>query len=46
MRYGLDNGKPMKLKDIGEKYDISKERVRQIEKAALHKLNCIFSKEE
>jgi RNA polymerase primary sigma factor len=45
MRYGLDNGKPMKLKDIGEKFNISKERVRQIEKAALHKLNCIFSKE-
>lgn len=46
MRYGLDDGKPMKLKDIGEIYSISKERVRQIEKAALHKLNCIFSKEE
>lgn len=46
MRYGLDNGEPMKLKDIGEKFNISKERVRQIEKAALHKLNYIFSKEE
>lgn len=45
MRYGLDNGKPMKLKDIGMKFNISKERVRQIEKAALQKLNCIFSKE-
>lgn len=46
MRYGLDDGEPKKLKDIGEKFKISKERVRQIEKAALHKLNYIFTKEE
>ncbi len=45
MRYGLDKGEPMKLKDIGEKFKISKERVRQIEKAALNKLNYIFTKE-
>lgn len=46
MRYGLDDGEPKKLKDIGEKFKISKERVRQIEKAALHKLKYIFTKEE
>ncbi|ODS33973.1 MAG: RNA polymerase sigma factor RpoD [Candidatus Scalindua rubra] len=46
MRYGLDNGEPMKLKDIGKRFNISKERVRQIEKAALHKLNYIVKKEE
>ncbi len=46
MRYGLDNGEPMKLKDIGGEFNISKERVRQIEKSALRKLNYIFNKEE
>lgn len=46
MRYGLDNGVPKKLKDIGVKFKISKERVRQIEKEALQKLNYIFNKDE
>jgi RNA polymerase primary sigma factor len=38
MRYGLDNGDPMTLKEIGEKVNLSRERVRQIENEALKKL--------
>jgi RNA polymerase primary sigma factor len=38
LRYGLQDGKPMTLKEIGVKMDLTRERVRQIEKEALHKL--------
>lgn len=38
MRYGLDGNKPMSLKEIGIKFDLTKERIRQIEKRALEKL--------
>ena len=43
MRYGLDNGDPMTLKEIGEKVNLSRERVRQIENEALKKLYCILT---
>ncbi len=42
MRYGLDNGDPMTLKEIGEKVRLSRERVRQIENEALKKLYTIL----
>lgn len=38
MRYGLDGNKPMSLKEIGDNYSLTKERIRQIEKRALEKL--------
>jgi RNA polymerase primary sigma factor len=38
MRYGLFNGDPMTLKEIGERVNLSRERVRQIENEALKKL--------
>jgi RNA polymerase primary sigma factor len=37
-RYGLYDGQPMTLGDIGKKLKITRERVRQIEKIALGKL--------
>ena len=39
LRYGLYDGQPMTLGDIGKKLRITRERVRQIEKTALRKLN-------
>lgn len=42
MRYGLDGEPPMKLKEIGDQLTISRERVRQIEQVALHKLKKIM----
>jgi RNA polymerase primary sigma factor len=38
MRYGLYDGKPHTLREIGEKYNISKERVRQLENNIISKL--------
>ncbi len=43
MRYGLDSGDPMTLKEIGERVNLSRERVRQIENEALKKLYYIMT---
>ncbi len=42
MRYGLENGEPMTLKEIGKQLALTKERVRQIEKQAIRKLKHIL----
>ena len=46
LRYGLEDGEPMTLQDIGERLGITRERVRQIEKAALRKLNAELTKDD
>ncbi len=38
MRFGLDGDKPMSLQQIGDKFHLSKERIRQIEKKAIRRL--------
>lgn len=38
LRYGLDGGEPMTLKEIGEKIHLTRERVRQIEGEAMKKI--------
>lgn len=45
MHFGLDGGRPMTLKQVGEKLNISGERVRQIEKEALRKLYSLMLRE-
>ena len=40
-RYGLDGKEPQTLQAIGDKYGITRERVRQIEAAALKKLRSL-----
>lgn len=44
-RYGLSGETPMSLKEIGEVYNLTKERIRQIEKKAiLHLKNLVQTK--
>ena len=38
LRYGLDEGVPMTLKEIGDRIGLTRERIRQIENEALKKL--------
>merc|ERR1712086_129866 len=38
MRFGLDDGRPKTLEEIGRKFSVTRERIRQIEARALHKL--------
>ncbi len=38
LRYGLESGEGMKLQEIGDKIGLTKERVRQIEQAAMKKM--------
>jgi len=38
MRYGLNGTKPMSLKEVGDKCNLTKERIRQIEKHAIVRL--------
>lgn len=42
LRYGLDDGITMTLQEIGDSYNITRERVRQIEMTALKKLRHFY----
>jgi RNA polymerase primary sigma factor len=43
MRYGIGGQEPMTLQEIGDRVNLSRERVRQIESKALKNLNQMFS---
>jgi DNA-directed RNA polymerase sigma subunit (sigma70/sigma32) len=38
LRYGLDRGEPRTLEEVGEMFELTRERIRQIESKALSKL--------
>ncbi|MDH4130059.1 MAG: RNA polymerase sigma factor RpoD/SigA [Spirochaetota bacterium] len=38
LRYGLDGVDPLSLKEIGKRFNLTKERIRQIEKKAIRRL--------
>ena len=38
-RFGLDDGKARTLEDVGKQFNVTRERIRQIETKALRKLS-------
>ena len=46
LRYGLDDDEPRTLAQAGEIIGVSRERIRQIEKRALQKLNLMLSRKQ
>ena len=46
MRFGLDGNHPLTLEEVGERFDITRERVRQIQNIALHKMRRIMTENE
>lgn len=38
LRYGIDDGRPRTLEEVGKEFDVTRERIRQIEAKALRKL--------
>ncbi len=38
MRFGLDNGRPKTLEEVGERLGVTRERIRQIQEQALQKM--------
>lgn len=38
MRFGIEDGKPRTLEEVGKEFDVTRERIRQIEAKALRKL--------
>jgi RNA polymerase primary sigma factor len=45
-RFGLDGGKERTLEEVGEKFGVTRERVRQIQNSALKKLRRMIEKLE
>lgn len=46
MRFGLDDGKPRTLENIGEHFGVSRERIRQIQDAALQVMRTRIERRE
>jgi RNA polymerase primary sigma factor len=45
-RFGLDGGKPKTLEEVGKKFGVTRERIRQVQNIALAKLHRALSKKE
>ncbi len=46
MRFGLDGNKPRTLEEVGRKFKVTRERVRQIQNIALTKLRRLMEKQD
>src|SRR5260370_40421260 len=46
MRFGLDGGGPKTLEEVGKKFRVTRERIRQLQNIALAKLRRALSKKE
>lgn len=46
LRFGLDGNHPLTLEEVGDRFSITRERVRQIQNIALHKMRRIMTENE
>jgi len=46
LRFGLDGNRPLTLEEVGDKFDITRERVRQLQNIALHKMRRMMANYE
>ncbi|HUJ71785.1 MAG TPA: sigma factor-like helix-turn-helix DNA-binding protein, partial [Verrucomicrobiae bacterium] len=46
LRFGLDGNKPKTLEEVGRKFKVTRERVRQIQNIALTKLRRVMEKQD
>ena len=46
LRFGLDGNKPLTLEDVGRKFKVTRERIRQIQNIALTKLRRLMEKQD
>jgi len=46
MRFGLDDGEPKTLEEVGEHFGITRERIRQIQEQALQKMRVRIEERE
>ena len=46
LRFGLNGDHPMTLEEVGEQFDITRERVRQIQNMAIHKMRRMMTENE
>jgi len=46
MRFGLDNGSPKTLEEIASRFDVTRERIRQIQEEALKKMRSKIEESE
>jgi RNA polymerase primary sigma factor len=46
LRFGLDGNRPKTLEDVGRRFKVTRERVRQLQNIALHKLRRLMEKQD
>jgi RNA polymerase primary sigma factor len=46
LRFGLDGNRPKTLEEVGKKFKVTRERVRQIQNIALHRLRKLMEKQD